>query len=320
MVRKRTRLDRRASRRDHAEPAHHCRRADRLRARRIARRQAGLLGGADGRDRDAGERRWLAESDDRSAGRHRRRRPLGRGARRCDPASGNARDRWPAGGGVASARRVGRVVAELPGRPGHRDHRPLGAARRRRPGAGRDRAPDRDRARLRRRTRRRARDHPVAGASAAVCRRRRCADPNRASSSCSFSPVSPSPSTQLRCSRSTTASASAIERCVAAAGDAARERTSYLTDAPDPDPLVRSLRRISHDLIMLARALPKPLPEPLSGRLAGPAKRFGGAAGEFLTELADALNRNGRGADRSCRCSKPYPNTRTRSRSSAVIG
>ena len=86
---------------------------------------------------------------------------------------------------------------------------------------------------------------------------------------------------------------SVIDRCVAAAGDAVRERTSYLTDAPDPDPLVRSLRRISHDLIMLARALQKPLPEPLSGRLVSPGKRFGDAAGEFLIGLADALKRNG---------------------------
>jgi hypothetical protein len=44
---------------------------------------------------------------------------------------------------------------------------------------------------------------------------------------------------------------------------------------------------------MLARALQKPLPEPLSGRLASPGKRFGDAAGEFLTGLADALKRNG---------------------------
>jgi len=84
----------------------------------------------------------------------------------------------------------------------------------------------------------------------------------------------------------------AIERCAATARDAARERTSYLTDAPDPDPLVRSLRRIRHDLIMLARALPKPLPEPLSGRLAGPAKRVGAATTEFLADLANALTRN----------------------------
>jgi uncharacterized membrane protein YccC len=46
----------------------------------------------------------------------------------------------------------------------------------------------------------------------------------------------------------------AIERCVVAAADASHERNSYLTTAPDPDPLVRSLRRISHNLIMLARA------------------------------------------------------------------
>jgi len=84
----------------------------------------------------------------------------------------------------------------------------------------------------------------------------------------------------------------AIERCAAAAGDAARERASYLTDAPDPAPLVRSLRRVSHDLVMLARALPKPLPEPLSRRLAGPAKRVGGATREFLAELANAVTRN----------------------------
>jgi uncharacterized membrane protein YccC len=51
----------------------------------------------------------------------------------------------------------------------------------------------------------------------------------------------------------------AIERCVAAAADAGRERNSYLTTAPDPDPLVRSLRRVSHDLIMLARSLAHPI-------------------------------------------------------------
>jgi hypothetical protein len=46
-----------------------------------------------------------------------------------------------------------------------------------------------------------------------------------------------------------------IERCVIAASDATRERASYLTNAPDPDPLVRSLRRISHGSLMLARSI-----------------------------------------------------------------
>ena len=66
----------------------------------------------------------------------------------------------------------------------------------------------------------------------------------------------------------------AIERCVAAAADAGRERNSYLTTALDPDPLVRSLRRISHDLIMLARDLPKPLPGRLCGVGAYPLRPF----------------------------------------------
>jgi hypothetical protein len=78
----------------------------------------------------------------------------------------------------------------------------------------------------------------------------------------------------------------AIERCVVAAGGAARERTSYLTTAPDPDPFVRSLRRISHDLIMLARAVSKPLPELLSGRLVGPAKRLGTRPEYFWPNLS----------------------------------
>jgi uncharacterized membrane protein YccC len=66
----------------------------------------------------------------------------------------------------------------------------------------------------------------------------------------------------------------AIERCAAAAADAGRERNSYLTTAPDPDPLVRSLRRISDDLIMLARALPKPLLRRLCWAAAYPLRPF----------------------------------------------
>jgi hypothetical protein len=80
-----------------------------------------------------------------------------------------------------------------------------------------------------------------------------------------------------------------LERCVAAAGDAARERASYLSDAPDPDPLVRSLRRISHDLVILARALPAPLPEPMRGRLAEPAQRVAAAVDGYLAAIAEAL-------------------------------
>lgn len=83
-----------------------------------------------------------------------------------------------------------------------------------------------------------------------------------------------------------------LDRCVAAAGDAARERASYLSDAPDPDPLVRSLRRISHDLVILSRVLSAPLPEPVRGRLAGPGQHVAAAIDTYLVVLADVLKQS----------------------------
>jgi hypothetical protein len=53
--------------------------------------------------------------------------------------------------------------------------------------------------------------------------------------------------------------------------------------------MVRSLRRISHDLVILARALATPLPEPVRDRLAAPARQVSAAIEQFLAALADAL-------------------------------
>lgn len=83
----------------------------------------------------------------------------------------------------------------------------------------------------------------------------------------------------------------AIERAAALAGEAARERSSFLTDLPDPDPLVRTIRRLSHDLVMLARALPSPLPEPARQRLAEPAADVSAGIAGFLADTAGALSR-----------------------------
>jgi uncharacterized membrane protein YccC len=80
-----------------------------------------------------------------------------------------------------------------------------------------------------------------------------------------------------------------VERAAAAAGEADRERYSYLTDAPDPDPLVRNLRRLSHDLVIIARALPAPLPEAVAARLAVPAGAVADALTAALTEVGAAL-------------------------------
>jgi uncharacterized membrane protein YccC len=63
----------------------------------------------------------------------------------------------------------------------------------------------------------------------------------------------------------------AVERCAAAADEAARERRSYLTEAPDPDPLVM------------------PLPEIAAGRLAQPAAAIGAAVAAAFTRIGDSL-------------------------------
>jgi uncharacterized membrane protein YccC len=82
-----------------------------------------------------------------------------------------------------------------------------------------------------------------------------------------------------------------IENVAAIAIEVARERSHYVTGAPDPDPLVRTLRRLSHDLIMIARALPAPLPEPVRSRMAEPARDVATAIAAFLDETGTALAR-----------------------------
>jgi uncharacterized membrane protein YccC len=80
-----------------------------------------------------------------------------------------------------------------------------------------------------------------------------------------------------------------IERAAAIADEAARERRSYITDAPDPEPLVRTLRRLSHDLVIIARALTRPLPEPAAARLASPALAVAGTLAAALNDIGRAL-------------------------------
>ncbi len=69
----------------------------------------------------------------------------------------------------------------------------------------------------------------------------------------------------------------------------AGERRSYITDAPDPDPLVRTLRRLSHDLVIIARALTAPLPESVAARLARPIAAIAAALSAALTGIGTAL-------------------------------
>ena len=81
----------------------------------------------------------------------------------------------------------------------------------------------------------------------------------------------------------------AVERAAAVADEAERERRNYITAAPDPVPLVRTLRRLSHDLVIVARALVSPLPETVAARLAKPAASVAASLSAALDALGAAL-------------------------------
>ena len=84
-------------------------------------------------------------------------------------------------------------------------------------------------------------------------------------------------------------------------GEAARERRSRLSDAPDPEPLLRTLMRLRHDVIMLRRALREPGDEALREHVAKPwshATQTGAASlravgrGSVRRTVAGTLRRN----------------------------
>ncbi|MGH7052447.1 MAG: FUSC family protein [Stellaceae bacterium] len=86
----------------------------------------------------------------------------------------------------------------------------------------------------------------------------------------------------------------AIERADGIAREAARERSSHISDSPDPEPIVRTLRRASHDLVMISRVRSAALSEPIRALLTPPAAAVSAAVRDFLTGLDAALA--GRGA------------------------
>jgi uncharacterized membrane protein YccC len=53
----------------------------------------------------------------------------------------------------------------------------------------------------------------------------------------------------------------ALKQTEAAADEAARERKMRVSDERDPEPVVRTLYRVRHDLVMTGRAAARPLPE-----------------------------------------------------------
>lgn len=73
------------------------------------------------------------------------------------------------------------------------------------------------------------------------------------------------------------------------AGEAARERRTYLADAPDPEPLFRTLLRLRHDLVMLRRAVREPGEEALREHPAAAWAHAAETGAAALRDVAQAL-------------------------------
>jgi uncharacterized membrane protein YccC len=81
----------------------------------------------------------------------------------------------------------------------------------------------------------------------------------------------------------------AFVRLDAVAAEARHERMTRLAAEPDQGPLLRTLLRLRHDLVMIGRAAVEPLPEPFRTRLAPWLARIAENTDEFLHASAAAL-------------------------------
>jgi uncharacterized membrane protein YccC len=81
----------------------------------------------------------------------------------------------------------------------------------------------------------------------------------------------------------------------ATGAEAERERAAHLASGPDTGPLLRTMLRLRHDLVMVGRASVTPLPFDLQARLAAPLAKISDAITAYLRAMAEAL-RTGVGA------------------------
>jgi len=81
----------------------------------------------------------------------------------------------------------------------------------------------------------------------------------------------------------------AFVRLSTIAVEAMRERTAYLASEPDIGPLLRTLLRLRHDIVMIGRAAVVPLSEPLQARLGPPLARASETAVDYLRGSSAAL-------------------------------
>lgn len=81
----------------------------------------------------------------------------------------------------------------------------------------------------------------------------------------------------------------ALTRLEALVAEAKHERISLLAAEPDPGPLLRTLLRLRHDLVMIGRAAAVPLPESFHGRFGPLLAQIARAAANYLRQSGEAL-------------------------------
>jgi len=83
--------------------------------------------------------------------------------------------------------------------------------------------------------------------------------------------------------------AAALAKLNTTGAEAKHERNARLTSGPDTGPLLRTLLRLRHDIVMLGRAVGCELPAEVAAQLTPPLKNIEGAGCHFLRASAAAL-------------------------------
>jgi hypothetical protein len=81
----------------------------------------------------------------------------------------------------------------------------------------------------------------------------------------------------------------ALENLHAMGLEAERERAAHLSSGPDTGPLLRTIRRLRHDVVMIGRASVVPLPANVQARLARPIADISKAVVDYLHAAAASL-------------------------------
>ena len=71
--------------------------------------------------------------------------------------------------------------------------------------------------------------------------------------------------------------------------EAEHERSARIAAGPDTGPLLRTLLRLRHDLVMIGRAAINPLPEAIATRIESPLENVGVALADYLRAIGAAL-------------------------------